>query len=181
MTTTEASRSSKDIEKEIADLCEMEAKKVAELEQKHASLPSEVDWNKLIIDEATGKPEAQIRLVDIRATKQEVHGIQDLLQAIQKALPELRREQRQAELIEAMQQEKRLRTMNQPTEEKIRQHLREAAKLTETEWIPRAKEAYSLRTKYRSPGRTPKAQASDWLREYFGRFLHPYVDLPPKK
>ena len=181
ITTTEArTRSSKDIQKEIVKLGEMEVKKVAELEKLEASLPSEVDANKLIVAEALGNPDAKIKLVDIRAKNQEGQRMKELISAIHNQLPELRREQGKAELGEAVQEEKRLGKKNQAVEVKIKEHVSEAARLLDQEWIPREKERYSLRVKWGSGGRTPKQIAFGWLRGHFGPLLYPYLELPPQ-
>jgi len=178
MTKTEAkSRTSADIQKEIAELGEMEVQKVAELEKKRASLLSGAEFNKLIIAEATGSPKAKATLVHYDAKKSDAQRMRDLIDAIRQLLPELRREQKQAELIESMEKEKGLGKKNEPIEQKIREHLAEAARLFDEEWIPREKERYSLRVKWGSSGgRTPKQQAYDWLPLHFGAMLHPYLE-----
>jgi len=173
-------RSSQEIKDVIAQRTDLRDKKSAEAEELQAKLPSPVDEGALLIEAHGGDEEAKSKLAEIDRTRRELEDTAKILSAIDIQVPELERGLKQAELKEAMDEEKGLAKKNEPIEHKIREHLAEAARLLDEEWIPVEKQRYSLRIRWGGARRTPKQMAFDWVRGHFGALLHPHLDMPPK-
>jgi len=181
-TTKESiTRSVKEIEEQIEKRKQLRDQKLAQAEELSAKIPSTTDEGALLLAAHDGEAQAKKRLEEIDQTRQALEKCKKIMAAVDHQLAEdLGPELKQAMLREFLEQKNKLFKLNKSIEAQIKGHLREAEKLYEGEWEPRAREIYSLQMKLGTRGPTPKAEAFNWIRGHFGHLLYPLIEFPPQ-